>query len=130
MGTAVVKYNPNLPLEIEWLLFGTDGQPTDLTGTTFRMHVRSKIESDTILAIASSDNNKIEIVSITATYKKQEFTADGIKISLTASDTLNIYQNGKNAVSDLEVTYPSGQVVPEIINFIFEPNLSNTRDFL
>lgn len=127
--TVTIKYNPNLPWVSEFLLLEADGQPSDLTGVTFRMHVRSRINSPEILAIASSSNNKIEIVSITTTYNKQEITGDGIKISLTAEDTLKIYQSSKNASADIEATYPDGSVIPEILNLLFEPNLSVTRDF-
>lgn len=127
--TIAVKYNPNLAWQSEWLLLERDGQPSDLTGVTFRMHIRARINSPEILAIASSDNGKIEIVSITTTYQNESITGDGIKISLTAEDTLNMYQNAKNAVADVEATYPGGLIIPELANLLFEPNLSVTRDF-
>lgn len=123
------KYNPNLPWSTELFLLEKDGQPTDLTGVVFRMHVRARVNSSEILAIASSDNSKIEIISITTTYKNEPITGDGIKINLTAEDTLNIYQNAKNAVADIEAVYPDGSIIPELVNFIFEADLSVTRDF-
>ncbi len=122
-------YYPNLPWTTEFLLLEADGQPTDLTGTSFRMHVRASIEKDEILAIASSENNKIEIVSITSTYNDQEITGDGIKITLTPEDTLAIYQASRTAVADVEMTFPDGPVLPEILEFLFKPNITVTRDY-
>ena len=124
-----VSYYPNLPWTTEFLLLEADGQPTDLTGTSFRMHVRASIEKNDILAIASSENNKIQIVSITTFFNDNEITGEGIKISLTAQDTLTIYQLAKTAMADVEITYPDGTIIPEIINFLFNPNISITRDF-
>ena len=124
-----VSYYPNLPWTTEFLLLEADGQPTDLTGTSFRMHVRASIEKNDILAITSSDNNKIEIVPITSIYNDREITGNGIKITLTAEDTLAIYQTSKTAVADVEMAFPDGTVLPEILKFLFEPNISITRDF-
>lgn len=127
--TIAIKYNPNVTWESEFLILQQDDSPSDLRGVTFRMHVRARINSPEIIAIASSSNGKIEIVSITSIYNNQEITGDGIKITLTPEDTLNIYQNAKNAVADIEATFPSGKILPEILNLLFEPNLSVTRDF-
>ncbi len=125
----IVSYSPNLSWTTEFLLLEADGQVTDLTGANFRMHVRAKIESPNIIAIASSENNKIEIVPITSTYNNQEITGNGIKLTLTAEDTLAIYQTSRTAVADVEMTFPDGTVLPEILNFLFEPNISITRDY-
>ncbi len=124
-----IQYNPNISWSTEFLLLEADGQPSDLTGVSFRMHVRSRVDSPNIIAIASSENNKIEIVSITSTYNNQEITGDGIKLTLTAEDTLAIYQTSRTAVADVEMTFPDGTVLPEILNFLFEPNISVTRDY-
>ena len=124
-----IQYNPNISWSTEFLLLEADGQPSDLTGVSFRMHVRSRVDSPNIIAIASSDNNKIEIVSITSIYNNQEITGDGIKLTLTAEDTLAIYQASRTAVADLEMTFPDGTILPEILNFLFEPNISVTRDY-
>ncbi len=123
------SYFPNVSWTTEFLLLEADGLPTDLTGTSFRMHVRASVEKDEILAIASSENEKIEIVSITSIYNDQEVTGNGIKISLTAEDTLAIYQASRTAVADLEMRYSSGEVLPEVLNFLFEPNITITRDY-
>ena len=125
----IVSYSPNLSWTTEFLLLEADGQVTDLTGANFRMHVRAKIESPNIIAIASSENNKIEIVSVTSTYNNQEITGNGIKLTLTAEDTLAIYQASRTAVADLEMIFPDGTVLPEILKFLFEPNISVTRDY-
>ncbi len=127
--SVAVSYSPNLPWKTEFLFLEANGLPTDLTGTSFRMHVRASIEKNEVLAIASSENNKIEIVSLTSTYNDQEITGDGIKIKLTAEDTLAIYQASRTAVADVEMTFPDGTVLPEILNFLFEPNISVTRDY-
>ena len=124
-----IQYNPNISWSTEFLLLEADGQPSDLTGVSFRMHVRSRVDSPNIIAIASSENNKIEIVSITSTYNDREITGNGIKITLTAEDTLAIYQTSKTAVADVEMTFPDGTILPEILNFLFEPNISVTRDY-
>lgn len=123
------SYTPNIPWSIELFLLEKDGQSTDLTGVVFRMHVRGKINSSEILAIASSSNDKIEIISITTTYKNEPITGSGIKINLTAEDTLNIYQNAKNAVADIEAVYPDNSIIPKLVKLIFEPDLTVTRDF-
>ena len=127
--SVAVSYSPNLPWKTEFLLLEADGLPADLTGTSFRMHVRASIEKNELLAIASSENNKIQIVSITTFFNDNEITGEGIKISLTAQDTLTIYQLAKTAMADVEITYPDGTIIPEIINFLFNPNISITRDF-
>ena len=124
-----ISYFPNLPWTTEFLLLEANGLPTDLIGTSFRMHVRASIEKNEILAIASSENNKIEIVSITSTYNNQEITGDGIKLTLTAEDTLAIYQASRTAVADVEMTFPDGTVLPEILEFLFKPNITVTRDY-
>ncbi len=113
-----IQYNPNISWSTEFLLLEADGQPSDLTGVSFRMHVRSRVDSPNIIAIASSENNKIEIVSITSTYNNQEITGDGIKITLTAEDTLAIYQTSKTAVADVEMTFPDGTILPEFLEFL------------
>lgn len=127
--STVVNYNPNLPWSSEFLFLEEDGTVVDISGASFRMHVRAKLEADEILAEASTDNGKIQLETVTSTYQEAKVSGLGIKITLASEDTWAIYQSKAKAVSDVEVTFPDGTVEPEVISLIFNPNLSNTRDF-
>lgn len=127
--STVVTYNPNLPWSTEFLLLEEDGTPIDLSGASFRMHVRETIEADEILAESSTTNGKIAFSALTITYNEAEVSGVGIKISLSAADTLAMYRTGKKVVSDVELTFPGSDPIPEIVSFVFNPNLSTTRDF-
>lgn len=118
MTKVQISYNPNLPWTGEFLLYEADGTtPTDISGASFRMHIRKDIDSLDILAQASTSDGKITTIT------------DGIKISLTATDTLTMAQTGYKCGGDLEITYSPNEVVPEIIEFEFIANKSYTRDY-
>ena len=118
MSKLEIFYNPNLPWEEDFLLYEEDGTPADIADATFRMHVRDNIDDPEILAIASTENGKITIIP------------EGINIKLTKDDTLNMYEQGRYVcISDVEITFPSDKVIPELIRFEFKVNRSATRDY-
>ncbi|MDJ0596383.1 MAG: hypothetical protein QNJ72_41480 [Pleurocapsa sp. MO_226.B13] len=127
--STVVTYNPNLPWSREFLFLEADGTVTDLLGTSFRMMIRPNLKAKEILAEASTTNGKIEFQTVETTYNQVEISGVGIKITLDATDTLTMYESSVKAVADLEISYPDGTVHPEVVNLIFNPNLSVTRDF-
>ena len=118
MSKLEIFYNPNLPWEEDFLFYEEDDTPVDIADASFRLHVRDHIDDPKILAIASTENGKITIVP------------EGINIKLTKDDTLNMYQQGKYVcISDVEITFPSGKVVPELVRLEFKVNKSSTRDY-
>lgn len=109
-----------------------DRSVVEIFDATFRMMVRPYLESETVLAIASTDNGKISFSQIeidnTSPCNKASVSGKGIVVFLTPEDTTNMYTS-ETAIADIEGTFPDGTVIPEIVTIVFEPNLSVTRNF-
>ena len=124
-----IHYVPNLPWSEELLLFEDEARTVvaDITGVSFRMHWRSRLSSEVIIAEASTNNGKITQTNIT----DGDLTRIGIKIVLSAIDTLNLYRQGVRgvALTDIEATYPDLSVFVPVLSFRFEPSKPITRDF-
>lgn len=117
MAKFIVYYNPNLPWQGSFILTDCQENILDLRDCSLRMHVREKLNADKILAIASTENAKIIA-------EKEE-----VIIELTAVDTLNMANAAYKCITDVEVTFPDGRVIPEVFSLEFKINKSATRDY-
>lgn len=77
---------------------GAPAVPVDLTGCTARMQVRSTVDNDTVLLELTTGNGRIALGGVDGT----------ITLQLTAAETQAL--TWRNAVYDLEVVHPGGQV--------------------
>lgn len=77
---------------------GAPAVPVDLTGCTARMQVRSQVDSPDVLLELTTANGRIEIDALAGT----------LTLKLSAAETAAL--TWRNAVYDLEVVHPGGQV--------------------
>ncbi len=126
-----ITYFPNEALSRQYLLLDETNTPLDLTGATFEVMVRDNVNSNVVLATANSANGKIIIASVTATVDGTPITGDGIEITFTAADTLNIFQNTNSeyAEGDLTTTLMGQNPIPKTICFQYFSCVPNTRNY-
>ena len=126
-----ITYFPNEALSRQYLLLDETNTPLDLTGATFEVMVRDNVNSNTVLATANSANGKIVITSVTATVGGTPITGDGIEITFSAQDTLDIFQGtvSENAEGDLTTNLMSQPPIPKSICFKYFACVTNTRNY-
>lgn len=73
--------------------------PVNLTGCTAEMHIREKIESNTILMTLSTTNGRVILGGALGT----------VTLRITDEDTAPI--TWKSGVYDLKITFPSGDSI-------------------
>jgi len=126
-----LPYFPNEDWSEIFLLFDQEGEIIDLTGAELEMMFRPHAESEILYATATLANGKIEFEpNLTAeNLAKESKTGTGIKVSLTAAETLAIFYGSRSAQTDLKLTIPGSSEPQHLMDLCLEPIIKNTRNY-
>jgi hypothetical protein len=105
-------YYPNAPFKREIQLKGADEQPVDLSGCSIRMQIRERKHSPDILLELSTTNNLIII-------------KDAINGVFEINLPINLI--AKSGVFDVEVSFPDGTIISEVLEGKFTYKWTATR---